>query len=59
MPYLDSNMPSKIFNALINSEILRIVRRTTDPIDMVKADNLLLTWMKKQGNDECNCIISL
>ena len=59
MPYLDSNMPSKIFNALINSEILRIVRRTTDPIDMVKADNLLLTWMKRQGNDECNCIISL
>ena len=59
MSYLDSNMPSKIFNALINSEILRIVRRTTDPIDMVKADNLLLTWMKKQGNDECNCIISL
>ena len=52
-------MPSKIFNALINSEILRIVRRTTERIDMVKADNLLLTWMKKQGNDECNLIISL
>ena len=52
-------MSSKIFNALINSEILRIVRRTTDPIYMVKAHNLLLTWMKKQGNDECNRIISL
>lgn len=30
MSYLDSNVPSKIFHASIDSEILRITRTTTD-----------------------------
>ena len=50
MPYLDSNIPSKIFYALVGSEILRIAGTTTDLINMVARVNLLLIRMKKQGS---------
>ena len=49
MPYLDSNIPSKVFYALVGSEILRIAR--TDLINMVTRDDLLLIRMKKQGSE--------
>ena len=50
MSYLDSNIPSKIFNASIGSDILHIARTaTTDLINMVKRVNILLIEMKKQG----------
>ena len=58
MPYLDRNIPSKIFYASVGSEILNIVRITTDLVNMVTHVNLLLIWMKKKGN-ECTRIISL
>ena len=58
MPYLDSNILSKIFYALVGSEILRIAGTTTDLINMVARVNLLLIRMKKQGN-ECAHITSL
>lgn len=48
MPYLDSNMLSKIFYASVGSEILRIARTTTDLIRMVICPNLLLIRMKEQ-----------
>ena len=58
MSYLDRNIPSKIFYASIGSEILNIVRITTDLVNMVTHVNLLLIWMKKKGN-ECTRVISL
>ena len=53
-----SNITSKIFYALIGSEILRITSTTTDLINMVRRVNLLLIQMKKQGS-ECTRVISL
>ena len=35
IPYLDNNIPSKIFYISIGSEILQITRRTVDLINMV------------------------
>ena len=58
MPYLDRNIPSKIFYTSIGSEILNIVRITTDLVNMVTLVNRLLIQMKKKGN-ECTRIISL
>ena len=49
MPYLDSNIPSKVFYASVGSEILRIAR--IDLINMVTRDDLLLIRMKKQGSE--------
>ena len=42
MPYLDSNIPSKIVYVSVDSEILRIARVTTDLINLVTLVNLLL-----------------
>lgn len=58
MPYLDSNMLSKIFYASVGSEILRISRTTADLIRMVTCANLLLIRMKEQSS-ECVRIFSL
>ena len=52
MPFLDSNMPSKIFYASIGSEILRIVRTTTELNDLKNRVDELLTRMKKQGTEQ-------
>ena len=41
MPYLDSNIPSKIFYASIGSEVLRITRTTMGLINMVKRKSKL------------------
>ena len=41
MPYLDSNIPSKIFYASIASEVVRIARTTMDLINMVKRKSKL------------------
>ena len=48
MPYLDSNVPPKIYYASIGSEIVCIARTTTDLINMVKRVNLLLLRMKSK-----------
>ena len=48
MPYLDSNILSKIFYASTSPEILCITRATTVLINMVTYVDLLLTLMKKQ-----------
>ena len=58
IPYLDSYIPSKLFIDSVKSEMIRIVRTTSDLINMITHANLLLIWMKKQGS-ECDCIISL
>ena len=58
IPYLDSNIPSKIFRASLNFEILRIVTTRTDLSNMVKCVNLLLIPIKNQGSI-CARIISL
>ena len=49
---------AKIFYALVNSEIKRIARITTDLINMVKRFNLLLIRMRKPSS-YCTCIMSL
>ena len=58
MPYLDSNIPSKTFYALVRSETLHVARSATDLTNMVTRVNLLLIWMKKLGSSFI-CIISL
>ena len=45
MLYLHSNIPSKIFYASISSEITRIVRKTTNLINIVTHVNPLLIKM--------------
>jgi len=50
MPFLDSNIPSKIFYASVGSEILRIARTTSNLHDLVTRVNALLTRMAKQGS---------
>ena len=42
MPYSDNNIPSKIFYALLVSEILRIARTAKDQINLVTIVNLFL-----------------
>ena len=49
MPYLCSNMPSKIFYATVGSEILRFARTNTNQNQFLKDVKVLLNRMKKQG----------
>ena len=42
LPYLESNIPSKIFYASISYDFLRIVRTATDLINLATPVNLLL-----------------
>ena len=49
MPYLDSNLPSKIFYSSFGSELLHTIRTTADLADMVTRVNVLLRPMKIQG----------
>ena len=56
MPYLDSNIPFKIFYASVGSEILCIARTTTDLINTVTRVNPFLIQMKKQGSE---CVHSI
>ena len=49
MPYLCSNIPSKIFYATIGSEILRIASCTTKKEDFISSSIQLLERMNKQG----------
>ena len=51
MPYLSSNVPSKLFYALISSEILHIAGATAGLMNMAEHVNLLCMWMKRQGCD--------
>ena len=57
MPYLDSDIPSEIFYALIGSHILCIARTATWQSSMVTRVNILLIRMKKEGI-ECTHIIA-
>ena len=47
MSYLYMDTPSKMFHALVSSELLRIVRTTTDLINMATRVNLLFIRMEK------------
>ena len=58
MPYLDSDIPSKIFYASFDSEILHVAKATSNLINMVTRANLLVIRMKKKGS-QCICIILL
>jgi len=58
VPFLESNIPSKIFYASVSSEILRIARTTSDLHNLIPRVNSLLHRMKTQGS-ECIQIISL
>ena len=58
MPYLDSNIASKIFHVSIGSEILSISRTTTHLTSIKAGLNLLFLQMKKQSS-KITCIISL
>ena len=49
MPHLDSNIPSKIYDAPIGSEILRFARINSDINTFTTLSNRLLKRMKKQG----------
>ena len=49
MPYLDSNIPSKIFYSTIGSEVLRFARTTTSLEDFIRLVNSLFKRMHKQG----------
>ena len=51
MPYLGSNIPSNIFYASINFEILPIARKTSDLINMIASVNILLIQMTKQRSE--------
>ena len=51
IPYLSSNVPSKLFYASISSEILHIAGTTAGLMNMAERVNLLLMWMKRQGCD--------
>ena len=56
MPFLNSNMPSKIFYASLGSEILRLGRTTNDITSLKYNVNNLLSRMKKQGAKETNTV---
>ena len=49
MPYLDSNIPSKIFYSAFGGEILRFARNTSDIALFMDKSKLLIDRMLKQG----------
>ena len=49
MADLDSSIPSKIFYALITSEIVRIARTTTDLINMITCQSCVDPIVKRNG----------
>ena len=49
MPYLSSNMPSRIFYASLGGELLRIARCTTNISEFSKSSQCLLNRVNKQG----------
>ena len=49
MPYLSSNMPSRIFYASLGGELLRISRCTTNISEFSKSSQCLLNRVNKQG----------
>ena len=49
MPYLCSNMPSKIFYASVSSEILRLARTNSNRNNFLNTVKVLLDRMRKQG----------
>ena len=59
MPYLGTNMLSKVFYGSIGSEILRIAKTKTHLFNMVARVNLLLTRTKKQGSESTYIILLL
>ena len=52
MPYLCSNIPSKMFYSTISAEILRICRACSLYSDFLSASKKLLARMQKQGAKE-------
>ena len=58
IPWLDNNIPSQMFYASIDFEILHITRTTTYLINTVKRVGISLIQMKKQCS-ECTRITSL
>ena len=57
LPFVCSNMPSKIFYSSISAEILRIVRTSSSAADFVS--RVILDRMSKQGSDKARVLKSL
>lgn len=51
LPFVCSNMPSKIFYSSISAEILRISRTSSAATDFISRSRLLLDRMAKQGSN--------
>ena len=51
MPYLNSNLPSKMFYSAFGAEILRTARTTSTLNDFISNSKRLLKRMKKQGGN--------
>ena len=51
LPFVCSNMPSKIFYSSISAEILRIGRTSSAATDFISRSRLVLDRMAKQGSD--------
>ena len=54
MPFLNSNMPSKIFYASLGSEVLRLGRTTNDVHSLKSNIDTLLKRMRNQGAKQIN-----
>ena len=59
MPHLDSNNPSNIYYASIDSKMLRFARSTLDINTFVTLSNHILTRMQKQGSKHRSIIFKL
>ena len=59
MPYLDSNIPSKIFYPVFGTEILRLTITTNDANIFRRYSKILISRMMKQGDCQpslINCL---
>ena len=59
LPFVCSNMPSKIFYSSISAEILRIGRTSSSAADFVSRSRVILDRMSKQGSDKARVLKSL
>ena len=59
MPYLDSNIPAKIFYSAFGAEVLRSARTTNDATIFQRNSKILINRMMKQGVKQIDCQLLL
>ena len=59
LPFVFSNMPSKIFYSSISAEILRVDKTSSSAADFVFRSKIILDRMSIQGSDKARVVRSL